>query len=111
MSECVFCRIVEKTLAAKLIHEDDYTMAFEDSDPQATVHFLVIPKQHIENILEADPDILGELMSVAAKLAANKGIADLGFRTVINCGRHAGQTVDHLHVHVLGGRQFAWPPG
>ncbi|MEE9555310.1 MAG: histidine triad nucleotide-binding protein [candidate division Zixibacteria bacterium] len=111
MSGCIFCKIAEKTLPAKVIYEDDDCLAFEDLNPQAPVHFLVIPKAHIETILDADPEIMGKLVNVAARTAENKGVAEDGFRTVVNCRRHAGQTVDHLHVHVLGGRWFTWPPG
>ncbi len=111
MSDCIFCKIAEKSLPAKVIYEDDDCLAFEDINPQAPIHFLVIPKTHIETILDADPEIMGKMMGVAARIAEKKGVADDGFRTVINCGRYAGQTVDHLHIHVLGGRWFTWPPG
>lgn len=111
MSDCIFCKIAEKSLSAKVIYEDDDCLAFEDINPQAPIHFLVIPKTHIETILDADPEIMGKMMSAAARMAEKKGVADDGFRTVINCRRHAGQTVDHLHIHVLGGRWFTWPPG
>lgn len=111
MSDCIFCKIAEKSLPAQVIYEDDDCLAFEDINPQAPIHFLVIPKTHIETILDADPEIMGKLMGVATRIAEQKGVADDGFRTVINCRRHAGQTVDHLHIHVLGGRWFTWPPG
>jgi len=111
MTECVFCRIAEKKQRAQIIFEDEQCLVLEDTNPQAPVHFLVIPKKHIETILDADEEILGKLTWEAAKIARQKGIDDDGFRTVINCRRHAGQSVNHLHVHVMGGRWFTWPPG
>jgi histidine triad (HIT) family protein len=111
MKSCIFCEIVKDKSKAKIIFEDDQYLAFEDTHPQAPVHFLVIPKQHIETILDADKHTLGRLMAISAQEAKNKGLADNGFRTVINCKRHGGQTVYHLHVHVMGGRWFSWPPG
>jgi len=111
VSECIFCRIAEKKLQANIIYEDEDVVGFEDTNPQAPVHSLVIPRKHIENILDAEAEIMGKLMTAAAQIAKQKGIDGSGFRTVINCRRHAGQTVDHLHAHVLGGRWFAWPPG
>lgn len=111
MIECIFCKIAQKKASAKIIYEDDDCLAFEDSNPQAPVHFLVIPKKHVETILEADEKILGKLTRVAATLAEQKGISEDGFRTLINCNRRAGQTVYHIHVHVMGGRWFSWPPG
>ena len=111
MIECIFCKIAQKKAPANIIYEDDDCLAFEDSNPQAPVHFLVIPKKHIETVLDSDEQILGKLTRLAANLAEQKGVSKNGFRTVINCNRHAGQTVYHLHVHVLGGRWFSWPPG
>jgi len=111
MTECVFCRIASKKQRAQIIFEDEQCLAFEDTNPQAPVHFLVIPKKHIETVLDADEEILGKLVFEAARIAREKGIGFDGFRTVINCRRHAGQSVNHLHVHVMGGRWFSWPPG
>jgi len=111
MIECVFCKIVQKKAPAKILYEDDEYLAFEDAHPQAPVHFLVIPKKHVETVLDADEETLGKLTGLGAKLAKEKGITKDGFRTVINCNRHAGQSVYHIHVHVLGGRWFTWPPG
>jgi histidine triad (HIT) family protein len=111
VKSCIFCDIISKKLKAQIIYEDDEFLAFEDTHPQAPVHFLVIPKQHIETILDADEQTLGRLQTIAAMEAKNKGLEADGFRTVINCNRHGGQTVYHLHVHVLGGRWFSWPPG
>jgi histidine triad (HIT) family protein len=109
--ECVFCKIAQKKAPAKILYEDEDCLAFEDSNPQAPTHFLVIPKRHIETILDADKEILGKLTKMGAKLAEERGISNDGFRTIINCNRRAGQTVFHLHVHVMGGRWFSWPPG
>lgn len=111
MKSCIFCDIISKKLKAQIIYEDDEFLAFEDTHPQAPVHFLVIPKVHIETILVANEQTLGRLLTIAAQEAKNKGLEADGFRTVINCNRHGGQTVYHLHVHVLGGRWFSWPPG
>jgi histidine triad (HIT) family protein len=111
MSDCIFCKIASGELSARILHEDEDCMAFEDVNPQAPVHFLVIPKKHIETVLDGDEKILGKLLFTAARIAENKSLGKDGFRTVVNCRRHAGQSVDHLHIHVLGGRWFTWPPG
>jgi histidine triad (HIT) family protein len=111
MTHCIFCDIVKDKSKAKIIFEDDEFLAFEDTHPQAPVHFLVIPKKHIETILNADEPTLGRLLAVAAQEAKRKGIDKDGFRTIINCNRHAGQSIYHLHAHVMGGRWFSWPPG
>lgn len=111
MSKCIFCEIIHDKTRAHVLYEDEQCLVFEDINPQAPIHFLVIPKKHIETIVDADAGTLGHLMGVAAREAGKKGIDKDGFRTVINCNRHAGQTVHHLHVHVMGGRWFSWPPG
>ena len=114
MSDCVFCRMVERRIPTTVLYEDNLTLAFEDINPQAPVHVLVIPKRHVaslEEFTEADAPLLGHLLVVCAKLAKTKGIARSGYRVVTNTGAHAGQTVFHLHVHILGGRSMAWPPG
>ncbi|MDR0568391.1 MAG: histidine triad nucleotide-binding protein [Spirochaetaceae bacterium] len=111
MSDCIFCGIARGAIPSKKIYEDETVLAFHDITPQAPVHFLVIPKQHIPHILEADQTILGNLLFRARKLAAELGCAENGARFVINCKSDGGQTVDHLHVHVLGGRALGWPPG
>ncbi len=111
MRPCVFCDLVKDKSKAKVIYEDDRYLAFEDLYPQAPSHFLVIPKAHIETILDADETTLGRLMAISVEQAKSKGLDKNGFRTVINCKRHGGQSVYHLHVHVLGGRWFSWPPG
>jgi histidine triad (HIT) family protein len=111
---CVFCNIVEKKRPAKIIYEDELIMAFEDINPQAPVHVLVIPKKHIPtslDIKEEDNKLIGSLFQVANKIANDRGIAGRGFRLVINCNREAGQTVFHMHLHLLGGRVMYWPPG
>ena len=114
MPDCLFCKIAAKELPAKLVHEDDEVVAFEDLDPQAPVHLLVIPRRHVATLNDlspADDALVGRLQRVAARLAAERGVSDRGFRTVMNCNREAGQTVFHLHLHLLGGRPMGWPPG
>ena len=114
MNDCLFCRIVEKKIPAKIVHEDDQTLAFDDVNPQAPVHTLVIPKKHVAAVLNCnaqDEGLLGQLLLACAKVAKQKGLAESGYRVVVNTGRDGGQTVFHLHVHVMGGRHMAWPPG
>ncbi len=111
---CIFCEIIEKKRPAKIIYEDEFAMAFEDVNPQAPVHTLVIPKKHISTNLdlkEEDKALIGRLFMIANEIAKDKGIAERGFRLVINCNPESGQTVFHLHLHVLGGRSMHWPPG
>ena len=113
-SDCIFCKIVAGEIPAKLVHEDDRAVAFRDVNPQAPVHVLVIPRRHVESLNEAaelGEETLGHLLSVASKVAASEGLAASGYRTVINTGAGAGQSVFHLHVHVIGGRPLSWPPG
>ena len=108
---CLFCRIVRGEIPARIVREDEHTVAFRDIDPKAPTHVLVIPRVHVASLGEArDPALVGQVMLAAAEVAAAEGIAG-GYRTVINTGADAGQTVHHLHVHVLGGRKLAWPPG
>ncbi len=114
IKDCIFCNIVNKSLKADIIYEDDLSIALKDINPQAPVHVLVIPKKHISNLLELNKDddsLMGHLLQVVKKIAMEQGIAEKGFRTVINCNREGGQTVFHLHIHILGGRQMHWPPG
>ncbi len=114
MSECLFCKIVERTIPAALVYEDDLVVAFDDINPQAPTHTLVIPRKHVVSIVELqelDVGLLGHLMLVGNKIAKLKGIIDSGYRFVVNTGAHGGQSVFHLHLHVLGGRHMAWPPG
>ena len=108
---CLFCRIVRGEIPARIVREDEHTVAFRDIDPKAPTHVLVIPRVHVASLDEArDPALVGQVMLAAAEVAASEGIAG-GYRTVINTGADAGQTVHHLHVHVLGGRRLTWPPG
>lgn len=114
MSDCLFCRIIEKKIPAKIVFEDDLCLAFEDVNPQAPVHTLVIPKKHLPTLLdlkEEDESLMGHLIAIANKIAKDKGIAERGFRLVANCNPESGQTVYHIHLHVLGGRLMHWPPG
>ncbi|MFZ5997177.1 MAG: histidine triad nucleotide-binding protein [Nitrospirota bacterium] len=114
MSECIFCKIINKRIPAKIIYEDDLALAFEDINPQAPVHTLIIPKKHISTILDiSDEDhrLIGHLLKVANKIARDKGVAERGFRVVTNCNHESGQTVYHIHFHLLGGRRMHWPPG
>ncbi len=113
MAECIFCKIAAGQIPARIVHQDDQAVVFEDLNPQAPVHLLIIPRKHFMSLNEAaaeDRDVLGHIHLLAAKVAAMRGISD-GFRTVLNNGARAGQTVSHLHLHVLGGRQMTWPPG
>jgi histidine triad (HIT) family protein len=112
MSETIFSKIIKREIPASIIYEDELSLAFRDVNPQAPVHFLVIPKKPIAKLSEAtleDQSLLGHLLLVASKVAAQEGLT--GFRLVTNNGAEAGQTVFHLHIHVLGDRSFTWPPG
>ena len=112
-NDCLFCRIIRGEIPAKKVYEDERTFAFEDINPQAPTHVLIIPKQHLRGLKEAtaqDADILGYCQLVAAQLARDRGIED-GYRTVYNVGPRAGQSVFHIHLHLLGGRDLRWPPG
>ena len=113
-SDCLFCKIIAKEIPSKTVYEDDQAVAFEDINPQAPTHILVLPRKHIaglNDLAAADAALVGHLHLVAAKLARERGIADSGYRTVLNTGRGAGQSVFHLHLHLLGGRGMRWPPG
>ena len=110
---CLFCKIIAGEIPSKKVFEDDLTYAFRDINPQAPTHVLIVPRKHIASLAEteaADRDLIGYLQLVAARIAAGEGLSQ-GFRTVINTGPDGGQTVDHLHVHLLGGRSMVWPPG
>lgn len=112
--DCLFCRIAAGTIPADLVHESDRLLAFRDINPQAPLHVLVIPREHVASLHAADPtaaDLIGEALLLAAEIARGEGVAEAGYRTVINTGDHGGQTVHHLHVHLLAGRSLAWPPG
>jgi histidine triad (HIT) family protein len=109
---CLFCRIVRREIPASIVWEDEQALAFRDIDPKAPVHVLLIPKRHVASLNEAtDPKLLGHLLMAAREVAEAESISDVGYRTVINTNAGAGQTVFHLHVHVLGGRPLTWPPG
>lgn len=109
---CLFCRIVRKEIPAAIVAETDDCIAFRDINPQAPVHFLVVPRQHVESLDRVeDAALVGRLALFAADLARREGIAERGYRTVINTNGDAGQTVFHIHLHLLGGRKLAWPPG
>ena len=111
MSNCLFCQIASGDKPSRKIYEDDELFAFHDINPQAPIHILIIPKKHYETIEDTPADILGKLMVKAAELAKEAGISAKGYRTVINCREHGGQSVYHLHLHLLGGRWLHWPPG
>ncbi len=111
---CLFCKIIEKKIPSKIVYEDERVLAFEDINPQSPVHILVIPKKHISTALEIkdeDNELIGYMFQVANKIAKGKNIAERGFRLVLNCNHEAGQTVFHIHLHLLGGRVMHWPPG
>ncbi|HEX8719600.1 MAG TPA: histidine triad nucleotide-binding protein [Pyrinomonadaceae bacterium] len=112
--DCIFCKIVAGEIPAAKVYEDERAVAFRDINPQAPTHALVIPRRHVASLndaAEGDESLLGHLLLVAARVAREAGHAEGGFRTVVNTGADAGQTVFHIHVHVLGGRRLKWPPG
>ena len=114
MDQCIFCRIIERRLPARIVFEDDEVVAFEDAHPQAPIHTLIVPRRHLASLKDATSDdgpLLGRLFLVATQLAREQGLEPRGYRTVINTGTWAGQSVFHLHLHLLGGRVFHWPPG
>ena len=111
---CLICKIISKEIPAKIVYEDEHALAFEDLNPQAPVHILVIPKKHISTSLDIAPEdheVIGQMFQIANKLARENGVAEKGFRVVLNCNQEAGQTVFHIHLHLLGGRTMNWPPG
>jgi histidine triad (HIT) family protein len=112
-ADCLFCKIAAKQIPAKIVYEDSDVFAFADINPKAPTHILICPKRHFASLHEAeagDQPVLGKIALVAAQLARERNLQD-GYRTVVNTGPHAGQTVFHLHMHLLGGREFDWPPG
>ncbi len=112
MSDCLFCKMAKGEITPSIVFEDDDILAFNDIAPQAPIHILIIPKKHISTLNETDDTLLlGKLMQTAAQLAKKLGVADSGYRTVINCNELGGQAVYHLHIHLLAGRQMLWPPG
>ena len=114
MSECIFCKIAEGEIPAEVVYETPEVVAFRDLNPQAPTHILVIPRKHIpttNDLAEADAHLVGKLYLAAKEIARVEGIAEAGYRTVVNCNAGAGQTVFHIHLHLLGGRPMGWPPG
>ncbi len=112
--DCLFCKIIAGDIPSAKVYEDDKVYAFRDIEPQAPVHILIIPKEHIASaneLTEENASVVGHIFAVAAKIAKDEGIADGGYRIVNNCGQDGGQTVGHLHFHMLGGRSLQWPPG
>jgi histidine triad (HIT) family protein len=113
-SDCLFCRIASGEIPVNLVHQDERLLAFRDISPQAPVHILIIPRAHVASLdvaTEEHGDLLGALLLTARDLARAEGIADAGYRTVLNVGDDGGQSVHHIHLHLLGGRSLAWPPG
>ena len=114
MGDCLFCRIAAGEIPANIVHSDERMIAFRDINPQAPMHVLVVPRRHIATLNDLSPDddgLVGAMMRRAAALAREDGYADRGYRTVFNCNADAGQTVFHIHLHVIGGRSLTWPPG
>ena len=114
MADCLFCKIANKEIPATFLHEDEHVVAFEDRNPQAPVHVLVVPRKHIASLNELGPEddaIVGRLMRVAAKVARERGVAEPGWRAVVNVNKDGGQLVFHVHLHCMGGRPMFWPPG
>jgi histidine triad (HIT) family protein len=114
MNDCLFCKIVTGDLPADIVLQDDDVIAFRDINPKAPTHILVIPRQHVATLNDlktTDAELVGKLYLTASRIAADEGIADAGYRTVMNCNEAAGQSVFHIHLHLLGGRPMAWPPG
>ena len=114
MTDCLFCNIANQTLAVPLVYEDELVVAFHDIKPQAPLHLLIIPKRHIStlnDIADSDTSTVGHLIQVAQRLAKEHSVAEDGYRVVMNCNEHGGQTVFHIHLHLLAGRRLEWPPG
>ncbi len=114
MTDCLFCKMVAGEIQPDVVRETDEVLAFRDINPQAPTHILIIPKRHIATLNDITPEdagLVGRLFTVARELAVSEGIAESGYRCVFNCNRDAGQEVFHLHLHLLGGRRFSWPPG
>ncbi len=114
MKDCLFCKIAKGEIPAKILHQDDRIVAFDDINPQALYHKIIIPRKHIATVNDLhaeDADLVGQMVLSAANLAKELNIAEPGYRLVMNCNPGGGQTVYHIHIHLLGGRQMAWPPG
>jgi len=113
-TDCLFCRVVEGEVNADIVYENDSVVAFRDISPQAPTHVLVVPRKHIatiNDIAEGDAETVGAMFLAAKDIAADEGLSDAGYRVAMNCNEGAGQSVFHIHLHVLGGRSFSWPPG
>ena len=113
-NDCLFCKIVAGDIPAEIIYRDDQVLAFRDINPQAPIHVLVIPQKHVDSlasVTDEQRDIMGKIMIVAREIAAAEGLSESGYRAVINVGLDGGQTISHLHLHLLGGRTLHWPPG
>ena len=114
MTDCLFCKIVSGEIKGNIVFEDEHLVAFRDINPQAQTHVLIVPRRHIASLNEltpADDQVVGEMVRRAGAIAKQEGHAERGYRTVFNCNADAGQTVFHIHLHLLGGRRFGWPPG
>ena len=114
MSDCLFCKIIAGHIPGAIVHQDDALVAFKDINPQAPLHVLIVPRRHVASLNDLTPEddaLVGSMLRCAAALAKQHGYADRGYRTVFNSNREAGQTVFHIHLHVLAGRGLAWPPG
>jgi histidine triad (HIT) family protein len=114
MSDCLFCKFISGEIEPKIVYEDSDVMAFRDISPQAPCHVLIVPKRHIStlnDLVPEDAELMGKLYLAAAKVAKKEGVDEAGYRTIINCNEQAGQTVFHIHLHLLGGRRMSWPPG
>lgn len=114
MSDCLFCRIIKGEVKGNIVYQDNSVVAFKDINPKAPVHLLIVPRKHIATVLDLqqeDQGLIGDIFAAANQLARDQGISKDGFRIVINCGPGAGQTVFHLHFHLMGGRSMSWPPG
>jgi histidine triad (HIT) family protein len=114
MTDCLFCKIRDGEISADIVFENDDVLAFNDVNPQAPIHIVIIPRKHISTVnevAESDEVIMGKLFSAAKTIAAQQGVSDDGYRMVVNCNEKAGQTVFHIHMHLLAGRTMTWPPG
>jgi histidine triad (HIT) family protein len=114
LPDCLFCKIVAGDIPASIVHQDEHLVAFRDINPQAPMHVLIVPRRHVSSLnelSETDDQLVGEMVRRGAAIATDHGHGDRGYRTVFNCNADAGQTVFHIHLHVLGGRSMAWPPG
>lgn len=110
MSDCIFCKIAAGEIPSNKVYEDNKMIAFKDLEPAAPVHVLLVPKVHADNVMEADPDLVGYMLGKAGEIAGKLGIRESGFRLIVNTGKDGGQTVQHLHIHLIGGKPMGWPP-